>query len=73
VAGHALDLGPWCSRPCVIVMGFLTVEPDDANLDGGPVSLSIDGEAVPMSGTTLVRVVFPLPQVDAIVPATMVR
>ncbi|MBM4114846.1 MAG: hypothetical protein FJ252_03095 [Phycisphaerae bacterium] len=73
VAGHALDLGAWCSRPCVIVMGYLTVEPDAVTLDGSPVPLSIDGEPVPMSGTTLVRVIFPLPQVDALVPATMVR
>ncbi|MBM4052408.1 MAG: hypothetical protein FJ270_06675 [Planctomycetes bacterium] len=73
VAGHALDLGPWCSRPCVIVMGFLAIEPGEANLDGSPVPLSIDGDAVPMSGTTLVRVIFPLPQADALVPATMIR
>lgn len=70
VAGHALDLGPWCSRPCVIVMGFLTIAHDAASVDGGPVPLSIDGDSVPMSGTTLVRVIFPLPQVDALVPAT---
>jgi hypothetical protein len=73
VAGHELDLGTWCSRPCVIVMGIVAVEPGDAGLDGGPVPLTIDGGPVPMSGTTLVRVIFPLPQVDALVPATMVR
>jgi hypothetical protein len=73
VAGHALDLGPWCSRPCVIVMGFLTIDPDEANLDGSPLPITIDGDTVPMSGTTLVRVILPLPQVDALVPATMVR
>jgi hypothetical protein len=72
-AGHALDLGAWCSRPCVIVMGYLAVEPDALTLDGSPVPIAIDGKSVPMSGTTLVRVIFPLPQVDALVPATMVR
>jgi hypothetical protein len=57
----------------VIVMGIVAVEPGDAGLDGGPVPISIDGDPVPMAGTTLIRLIFPLPQVDALVPATMVR
>ncbi len=68
--GHALDLGAWCSRPCIIVMGFMDGADDAPTIGGAPVPLFVNGEEVPMSGTTFVRVMIPLPQVDALVPAT---
>lgn len=51
-----LDLSPWFSRPCVIVMGFL---PDTAS----PIPLRVDGsdESPNSVGLTMVRWIYPLP------------
>lgn len=48
-----LDLGPWFTRPCVIIMGFIDEAPT-------PVPLQIDGRNVVSSGTTLYRWILPL-------------
>jgi hypothetical protein len=54
--GRELDLSPWFSRPCLIIIGFLEGAPS-------PVPLSIDDESnLPVSGSrTIVRWVYPLP------------
>lgn len=57
-ATHAMDLGRWFTQPCVIVLGFLDTDAAEA-----PVSVSVDGKAVPSAGTTMVRWVFPLPSI----------
>ena len=54
--GRELDLSPWFTRPCVIVMGFLEGVPS-------PVPLRVDGSDEPPSSTglTMVRWIYPLP------------
>lgn len=48
-----LDLSPWLTRPCIIVMGFLDRSPI-------PVPVEIDGGEVESTGTTLYRWIYPL-------------
>ncbi len=48
-----LDLSPWFTRPCIIVMGFLEESPI-------PIPIEIEGETVPSTGTTLYRWIYPL-------------
>lgn len=48
-----IDLSPWLTRPCIIVMGFLE---DVAT----PVPIKIDGEVAKSTGTTLYRWIYPL-------------
>jgi hypothetical protein len=56
--GRELDLSPWFTRPCLIVIGFLDAQPL-------PVSLTLDGEPAASTGTVMVRWVLPLPAEDA--------
>jgi hypothetical protein len=51
-----LDLSPWFTRPCVIVIGFLEDAPS-------PIPLRVDGSDEPPSSTGLVmlRWIYPLP------------
>jgi hypothetical protein len=52
-SNQALDLSPWTTQPCVVVLG---------RLDGPtPIPLSVDAQPLPSSGTTVVRWVYPLP------------
>ncbi len=54
-----LDLGPWFTRPCLIVMGFLEDKPT-------PVPVTINGATVGSTGTTLFRWICPLDSVDLV-------
>lgn len=56
---HGWDLGMWFTQPCLIVMGVLEVEAKDANPDGSPVPLFVNGKPVPASGKTLVTWIYP--------------
>lgn len=56
---HAWDLGRWFSQPCVIVMGLVG---GDGRRAGSPTPLRVDGEEIGMSGLTLVRWVYPMPE-----------
>ncbi len=56
--GRDLDLSPWFTRPCVIVMGFL-------HESQCPLSLRIDGDVPDSNGNVMVRFIVPLPCVDA--------
>jgi len=58
---HGWDLGMWFTQPCLIVMGVLEVEAKDANPDGSPVPLFVNGKPVPASGKTLVTWIYPFP------------
>lgn len=64
ILAREIDLSHWLSTPCLIVTGFL--DPSDPASGGAecPIPLRFDGRALPSSGLTFVRVVFPLP-VDA--------
>ncbi|MDQ7013509.1 MAG: hypothetical protein Q9O74_06380 [Planctomycetota bacterium] len=69
-ATHALDLSRWSTRPCLVVIGILKTESaDDMPV---PIGVSTNGrEREPtISGTTVVRWVYPLPArpPDVIVP-----
>ena len=52
--GRELDLSPWFSRPCVIVIGFL----EDSAC---PIPLRVDGRPVRSEGLTVIRWIHPLP------------
>lgn len=57
--GRGLDLSRWLSTPCLVVVG--TLRDDGAAGIGMPVPFTIDGQEPAADGTTVVRVVFPLP------------
>jgi hypothetical protein len=59
--GRGLDLSRWMSTPCLIVIG--TLRDDGATGIGMPIPFTIDGREPAADGTTVVRVVFPLPSV----------
>ncbi|MDZ4756383.1 MAG: hypothetical protein SGJ11_18060 [Phycisphaerae bacterium] len=48
-----IDLGPWFTRPCIIIMGFLEGHPI-------PIPVKIDGSTVASEGMTLYRWICPL-------------
>ena len=54
ISSHGWDLGPWFTRPCLIVMGIV-------RQDGGepPAPLRVDGEAFGSRGDTVVRWIYP--------------
>jgi hypothetical protein len=52
--GRELDLSPWLSRPCLIVIGYLHGSPT-------PIPLTVDGERPAGEGLTVVRWIYPLP------------
>ena len=58
---HGFDLGRWLTTPCLIVTGFVQVEPRDASPDGIPYTLYVDNRPVPASGLTMVTWIYPLP------------
>jgi len=58
---HGWDLGMWFTEPCLIVMGDLEVDSNDASPDGSPVPVFVNGKAVPASGKTLVTWIYPFP------------
>jgi hypothetical protein len=57
-ATHGYDLGKWFTQPCIIIVGYLG---DPTKPFESPVPITLDGEAVPTSGFTQVRWVYPLP------------
>ena len=57
---HGWDLGRWFTQPSVIVIGFIEVEQDDANENGMPMPIWVDGRIVPASGKTMVTWIYPL-------------
>jgi hypothetical protein len=59
--GRRLDLGPWLSQPCLVVIGYLR----DAAMPAAP---SIDGVVPPSDGLTVVRWILPLPAVAGALP-----
>ena len=56
--GHGWDLGRWFTQPCLIVIGQLIQDRDEA---GVVAPLTVDGGAPAASGRTVVRWVYPLP------------
>ncbi|MFK7885151.1 MAG: DUF4350 domain-containing protein [Phycisphaerales bacterium] len=58
---HGWDLGRWLTTPCVIVVGFVEVDPANATEDGSPFPFYVDGKAAPASGLTMVTWIYPLP------------
>jgi len=55
---HGWDLGHWFTQPCIMIIG--RVGSDRAGV-ASPVPLMVDGEAVPNTGQTMVRWIYPLP------------
>lgn len=55
-AAHGWDLGRWFTQPCIIIVGQLGI---DKGLES-PVPITLDGRAVPLTGRTVVRWVYPL-------------
>lgn len=55
-ATHGYDLGRWFTQPCIIIVGQLGAEKGVES----PVPITLDGEAVRMSGRTVIRWVYPL-------------
>lgn len=51
--GQELDLSPWLTRPCLIIIGYLEGSPT-------PVPLRVDGEIPASEGRTIVRWIYPL-------------
>lgn len=65
--GRQLDMSPWLSQPCLIVIG--RVSSGEGGKLGLPMPFTIDGATPASDGQTWVRVVFPLPEVlGAMVP-----
>ncbi len=60
-ATHGLDLSPWLTQPCIIILGHVGGEDQGPN----PVPLMVSSggsyRAVPMTGPTFIRWVYPLP------------
>ena len=54
---HGWDLGLWFTQPCIIILGTR----DGPNGVDSPVPLMVNGEAVPNTGRTVVRWIYPLP------------
>lgn len=63
--GRGVDLATWFTRPCLIVIG--TLDDDDARSISAPFPLRIDEREPDAEGRTIVRVVFPLPELPAAV------
>lgn len=57
---HGWDLGKWFTTPSVIVMGVLDVDAREASPNGSPMTVYVDGNAIPASGKTLVTWIYPL-------------
>lgn len=55
---HGWDLGRWFTQPCIIILGQMGPDRRDAP---SPVPLSVDGRTIAPSGRTVVRWVYPLP------------
>ncbi len=55
--GHAWDLSPWFTQPCLIVLGQIVQSGDP---EGGPVPVRVDGRIPEASGRTLVRWIYPM-------------
>ena len=62
---HGWDLGRWFTQPSLIITGVLDIEDDDANPNGMPTPLWINGQRVPASGSTLITWVYPFDPVPA--------
>ena len=54
-----LDLSAWFTRPCVIVMGYLQLNPDEAVTT--PVPFQVNGRRPASDGMVMVRWIYPLP------------
>ena len=57
-AFHGMDLSRWITQPCVIIFGHLGDRSQPAE---SPVPLTVDGKVVSTVGRTMVRWVYPLP------------
>ncbi|WP_420587951.1 DUF4350 domain-containing protein [Marivita sp.] len=58
---HGWDLGRWLTTPCVIVVGFVEIEPADASPAGSPFPFFVNNRPAPASGLTMVTWIYPLP------------
>lgn len=58
---HGWDLGMWFTQPCLIVIGELKTEAEDAGPDGSPVPVYVDGKKAVAAGKTLVTWIYPFP------------
>ena len=56
---HGWDLGMWFTEPCLIVMGVLEVDANEASPNGSPVPVFVDGKPAAASGKTLVTWIYP--------------
>ncbi len=57
-AAHNYDLARWFTQPCLIIVGIVGTQDEPSTC---PVPLLVDGVEVPLSGKTVVRWVYPLP------------
>ena len=60
--GRELDLSPWFSRPCLILIGYLEDSPT-------PVPIQVDGTTPRSNGLTIVRWIYPLPVDEDRIPS----
>ena len=56
---HGWDLGKWFTQPTLIIMGVVDIDVEDADEDGMPTPMWINGRKVPASGKTLVTWIYP--------------
>lgn len=60
---HGWDLGRWFTQPCIIVLGQMGADRRDAP---SPVPLAVDGRAIDSAGRTVIRWVYPLPDLPPV-------
>lgn len=56
---HGWDLGRWFTEPTLIIVGVVEVDAQDADPEGMPTPMWINGREVPASGKTIVTWVYP--------------
>ncbi|MBL4698410.1 MAG: hypothetical protein JKX70_06215 [Phycisphaerales bacterium] len=56
---HGWDLGRWFTEPTLIIMGVVDIDKDEANADGMPTPIWVNGKKVPASGKTIVTWIYP--------------
>lgn len=56
---HGWDLGRWFTEPTMIIIGVIEVDAENANDNGMPLPVWVNGRKVPSSGKTLVTWIYP--------------
>ncbi len=67
-ATHALDLSRWSTRPCLVIIGTLNIEGKDSMPEPFGVATNGTTREPRITGTTIVRWVYPLPDNPPDVP-----